>query len=423
MFERLRKIVLDPLYLNSLFLMLSTGVLSVSGFAYWWLAARLSPSYEVGLSATLVSSMTYIGILSQLGLNVGILRYLAGSKDTAGQVSSSLTVVGAAAAVASVLFVLASSRLSPTLSFLIGNPLISISFIAFMVFAALNVTTESVFIALGTSVNVFLKNTLLSILKIAFLFVFIPFGAYGILTAWMMAIVIAVMASYLLLPDDWRKSLRIRVLRKEVEKMAGYSAGNYCAGLLGNLALTAIPLLLTARDGAQGAAHYAIAMSVAALLFSIPTSICNTLLAKGAADEQNLPTSTAKAIMLISVILIPAVVVVVVFGKYALLAFGAEYSEGAASLLSLLALSSVFVSINTVCWAVLNVKRRVGDILIALGINAFSILTLVSLYPTGGLDGVGVAWLLGQGITSMVYVIFVLRHSQARKEILGGAAS
>jgi O-antigen/teichoic acid export membrane protein len=406
----IRKVREQSLYLNSMYLVMSTAILALFGFVYWWLAARFSSSYDLGIAATLISVMTYLGMISQLGLNVGILRYFPGSQNRSGIVNTSLTVVMLAAIILSIGFLVISELISTRLAFLRQNPLITISFIVFMVFAALNVIIESLFIALRQAIMVFIRNSVLSFLKVGSLFFFLFLGGYGIFASWAVALVMIAIFSYFLFPIEFRQKFKIQILAGELRKMAAFSTGNYFAGLVGNLSIYAIPLILTARAGPQTTAYYAVAMSYAALLFSVPVSICNSLFAEGAANEQMILKSTVQAIRLISVILFPAIMVLLAFGKYALLLFGTDYAQHATDLLSILAVSSFFVSINTVCWTLLNLKQRVSEIMITLSLNTVLILTLTYLLTGQGLIGTGLAWLVGQGVTSLIYLLFLFKR-------------
>ena len=406
----IRKIREQSLYLNSMYLVMSTAILALFGFVYWWLAARFSSSYDLGIAATLISVMTYLGMISQLGLNVGILRYFPGSQNRSGIVNTSLTVVMLAAIILSIGFLVISELISTRLAFLRQNPLITISFIVFMVFAALNVIIESLFIALRQAIMVFIRNSVLSFLKVGSLFFFVFLGGYGIFASWAVALVMIAIFSYFLFPIEFRQKFKIQILAGELRKMAAFSTGNYFAGLVGNLSIYAIPLILTARAGPQTTAYYAVAMSYAALLFSVPVSICNSLFAEGAANEQMILKSTVQAIKLISVILFPAIMVLLAFGKYALLLFGTDYAQHTTDLLSILAVSSFFVSINTVCWTLLNLKQRVSEIMITLSLNTVLILTLTYLLTGQGLIGTGLAWLVGQGVTSLIYLLFLFKR-------------
>ena len=407
----------QSLFLNSVYLIMSTAVLAIFGFAYWWLAARLSSAYELGIAATLVSVMTYVGMISQVGLNISVIRYLPGSQNQSGIINTCMTVVVIVAGILSIGFLLSSTAVSDKLSFLRESPFIAISFIVFMIFAALNIMIEYIFIAIRKSINVFLRNSVLSILKVGFLFVFLFMGGYGIFAAWAVALMITVVFSYFLFPPVFRQKFKFQILKDELRTMAPFSTANYFASLIGNLSISAIPIILTSISSPENTAYYAVAMSYASLLFSIPIAICNSLFAEGSTNEQEILKLTMKAVRLICMLLIPAITALLVFGEYALLLFGAEYARHSTYLLSLLALSSIFVALNTVCWTLLNLIQRVADIIVTLSINAILILILTYLWSDQGLMGTGLAWLFSQAVTSLIYMLFVFKRIFWKKDL------
>ena len=66
----------DSLYRNSIFLMLSTGMMAVFGFFFWIINARLYSAEQVGIGTTLISIMTLISSFSLLGLGNSLIKYL-----------------------------------------------------------------------------------------------------------------------------------------------------------------------------------------------------------------------------------------------------------------------------------------------------------------------------------------------------------
>ena len=69
----------DSLYKNSIYLMLSTGVMAVFGFFFWMINARLYSAEQVGIGTTLISIMTLISSFSLLGLGNSLIKYLSTS--------------------------------------------------------------------------------------------------------------------------------------------------------------------------------------------------------------------------------------------------------------------------------------------------------------------------------------------------------
>lgn len=113
-----------------------------------------------------------------------------------------------------------------------------------------------------------------------------------------------------------------------------------------------------------------------------------------------------KAVKIISLILIPAILITIFFGKYLLLLFGKEYSTGGFSLLQLLALSGVFVSINYTFGTILRVKHRIKELILISFVAALLILGLSYLFLARGLLGIGLAWMIGQAVVSLVYLVY-----------------
>jgi O-antigen/teichoic acid export membrane protein len=66
----------DSLYRNSIYLMLSTGVMAVFGFFFWIINARLYSAEQVGIGTTLISIITLISSFSLLGLKNSLIKYL-----------------------------------------------------------------------------------------------------------------------------------------------------------------------------------------------------------------------------------------------------------------------------------------------------------------------------------------------------------
>ena len=72
----IKNIMSDSLYRNSIYLMISTLIMSVLGFVFWMVASRLYSADSIGLATAIISVMGLIVGLSVLGLNAGIIRYL-----------------------------------------------------------------------------------------------------------------------------------------------------------------------------------------------------------------------------------------------------------------------------------------------------------------------------------------------------------
>jgi len=109
--------------------------------------------------------------------------------------------------------------------------------------------------------------------------------------------------------------------------MTKFSLGNYIAGFIGGLPAMVLPILITNSIGAKFSAYFYMDMMIASLLYIIPMATSQSLFAKGSYSERDLKIQLKKAIKTISIIIIPAIIVIFLFGNYILLAFGKEYSD------------------------------------------------------------------------------------------------
>src|SRR3989304_712051 len=148
-------------------------------------------------------------------------------------------------------------------------------------------------------------------------------------------------------------------------------------------------------------------MMIAILLYIIPIATSQSLFAEGSYSETELKMHLKKAIKIISIIIIPAIIVTFLFGNYILLAFGKEYSNEGFILLKLLSISGIFISINAIGGAILNIKHKI-KLLILLSLITATIILSISIILIKmnlfGIVGVGIGWIVGQGTTSLIYL-------------------
>ena len=97
-------------------------------------------------------------------------------------------------------------------------------------------------------------------------------------------------------------------------------------------------------------------MMIASLLYIIPMATSQSLFAEGSYSETELKVYLKKAIKIISIIIIPAIIVTSLFGNYILLAFGKKYSNEGFILLKFLSISGIFISLNAIGGAIQNIK-------------------------------------------------------------------
>jgi O-antigen/teichoic acid export membrane protein len=144
---------------------------------------------------------------------------------------------------------------------------------------------------------------------------------------------------------------------------------------------------------------------MAGLLFAIPGAISTSLFAEGSHFEDKLKENVTKSVKFTYLLLVPAVIVLVLVGKWLLLAFGQSYSANALHLLWVLSLSSLPLALSYIYTGILLVTGRIKELIAIWGFIALG--TLLASYlvmPVTGIVGIGYAWLGAHTIVA-IYVL------------------
>lgn len=409
----------DPLYRNSLFLMANTAVMAGLGFVFWMVVARFYTEAEVGLGAAIISAMNLLALLGGLGLGIALIRFLPKAEKPVEMINSCFTLSGIVALALAVIFIAGVDIWSPALGFIKENAVFVLAFVLFALFWMLSGMMDCVFIARRRADFALLKNTIYSLLKIPLpILLVIFFHAFGIISSWGIAMGVALVISLLFFVPRVQNSYKPlpKLDLGIIKDMWRYSAGNYLASLFGSAPIYILPIMVVNVLGAEQNAYFYIAWAIASLLFVIPGAVSVSLFAEGSQFEDELGVNVRRSYRFIFLLLIPAVILLLLLGKWLLLAFGAGYSENGLMLLRILALSGIFIGINSVYGSILLIRRRIRELVIITGLTATAVLLISYLVmPITGIIGVGYALIGAQGLVS-VYVAFAMRSRYYRRQ-------
>ena len=387
--------------------MMSTFVGSFFGFFFWIVNTKLYTPEQIGLATALISSLSLITGFSLLGLNLGIIRYLPKAEKKTDQINTVLTIVLCSTLVVSVIYLLGLPYFSPKLLFLTQNTLFLIIFIILAVFFSLESIYNNVFIAYRNSKYVFYKSIIGNIAKVTTPLILLAFGSYAIFISSTIGSVITFFVSIFILYKLFNYKFQLVIKKDIFSKMFKLSFGNYIASFAASLPLTLLPIMITNTLGPKQAAFFYMDMAIVGLLTAIQSSIGQSLFAEGSHNDKELKKHVIKSIKFYLLIMVPAILVIVLFGKYILLFFGKDYSSEGIALLQILVLSVIFTSINSLLSAILNIKGKVNIILVMCIIGPIILLTLIYFLLPHGLISLGYAWLVGEGIISLIYLLVV----------------
>jgi acetyltransferase-like isoleucine patch superfamily enzyme len=405
----------DPLYMNSIYMMASTAIVSGSGFVFWLLTTHFYKTAEVGLATALISVLLFLMNLSILGLNYSVIRFLpktssrgSGPANKKNQLlSGSFLVLAAAAAVTAAIFLIGLPFFSPKLTFVRDNPWAMAAFVLFTITATMDFLMESVFLALRSAKYVFIKNVIVSVFKILLPVLFAGLGSIGIFTSWALALSSALVVSFYILKSKFGYVFAPKFKKELLTGMISFSFINYLVGLLGIAPALILPVLITNYIGPETTAYFYIAMMVANLLYTVPYATTQSLFAEGSNDMQGFSESIRKAFKLIGVIMVPAILFLIVTGGFVLSFFGSEYSEEGVRFLQILSLAGIPVAFNYIGLTIVNVRHQLKPLLIINLIGTSAILFLSYYLRSLSLFGVGLAWLVGHIIKNVLYGLFI----------------
>jgi O-antigen/teichoic acid export membrane protein len=374
--------------------------------------ARFYTVYEVGVGSAIISAIYFLALLSTLGLDIAIIRFLPKSQKPVELVNACLTLTGIIALVIGGIFLVGLGLWSPPLIFVRERPVFAAAFLVFTFGWTLSGVIGSVFIARRRAEFNLAENIILSLLKIPLPIVMVLFfHAFGIVSSWGVATGIAVIVClFFFLPRVQQSYKPVPNLNLNmVKNIWKYSIGNYFVSILAATPSFILPLMIVKILSGEQNAYFYVAWTIAGLLFSIPWAASRSLFAEGSHFEDRLRIDARRAFKFALVLLIPAIILVVVLAKWLLLLFGSSYSSNGLTLLWILGGSSIFVGINSVYYTILLVRHRIRELLVIRGLVTIAVLVASALImPAMGIVGIGYAWIGAQAVVSL-YVALSMR--------------
>ena len=408
----LKQYLEDPLRKNAIFLMAASTLTGVLGLAFWLVVARLYSAEEVGLATAIISAMMFLTIISRLGFDVGLVRFLPQGENKRDMINSCLTVTGLFSIVLAIIFILGLNLWSPKLLFIRNDTFFFLAFILFTLAVTLAQLQEWVFIGFRSTQFTFIQAVITG-LRVLLAALLIGFGTFGIFSSFGLAWCLAFIAGSLFILKLYPKYRPVPTIRKQiVNDMAHFSFGNYIATGFNALPMQIMPLIIISVLTVESSAYFFIAYSVGTILFMIPGSTGFSLLAEGSYEPAKLRSQVIKAMKFVLLLLIPGIIILFLFGELILSLFSAEYAQNSLGLLWLFALSAIPYTINILYININRVQMKVKPLIYVYAfIAVFTIGVSYSLMNWVGLIGIGIAWLSAQGIIALIVGPMMLKRA------------
>jgi O-antigen/teichoic acid export membrane protein len=389
------------LYANAFYLWVNGIVTSVSGFIFWIVAARLYDAEDVGLAAAAVAALMLLGVVSNLGLGLGLIRFLpeAGNRAVS-LLNGSFTLGAFAATVIAIVFLLGIPLWSPSLAFLREQPLQFVLYTLFAMCVTVGTIQRLAFMAVRRAEFALFANAGASVLKICAAVALAMFSApFSIVGAWGIAPIVSMLAvSFWFLRrahPSYRPAIRVR--NWPSFDILSYSFGNYVSTLLFMAPGFLLPIMVVSQVGGEGGAYFYVAWVAGTLLTSMAYSLSLSLFSEGSHYRDGLGQGLWQALGTALVVSAVGAVLLLLAADKLLLAFGSDYAREAAGLLRLLALAALPACVTNLYLGVERVRKGIRRlILITLVVAGITLGGSYVLLQSQGIEGVGIAWLAAQ---------------------------
>lgn len=416
-----RRFFAESLFKNSAFLLVNLGVGALSGFGSLALLTHVFSKQDVGLSATAISGAALIETITLLGVTYSVPRYLPTAKNRTAMINTLLTAVILLTVVASGIFLaLPYARKFAGL----GGWLFIPVFIVTVCIQAGTTVLSSVLVADRASDKLVVFGLIPSGIRVVAPPVLSFLGGLGSYVARVIpdSFGFAMYATVLVRRGHrFRPALDIGVARE----MARFSIGMYVANIIGGLPQMLLPLIALARIGATQSAYWSVAMSMSAILYSLPSMVTSALLPEVSLRPDERPQLLRRAALLIAAVVTPALIVAFFAAPIALAAFGQGYTAGTLPVFRWLVAAGFITMLNAVTGAILFIAKKSTLITIVNVIDAVIVLGLVAVWATNAAD-VAICWMIGDIGNTVLFAgcaCYALREVGGRWDKLGGESA
>lgn len=397
------KLGADHLVRNSLYLMLSSGLQAALGFIFWIIMARLFAPEDVGLASALISATSLIAYFALFGLNSSLVRYLPTAENQSSLITGAFLLVAGCGSVIGLAYVLLTPIFAPRLSFISHRPILTVGFVALTAAAAINLLTDSVFIASRRAgLCALTDGGFGGLSKISFGLLFAGGGAYGLFCAAGCGFATAAVVSVILIATTlhWRPSVREPF--RALKPLLRFSSANYLANVLNLLPSVVVPIIVLDRLGARSAAYYFVAFQIAALLYAAVQAVEQAFLSEGSQAGADWRKIRNRSRRLAIILFVPGCAVLVVTARWVLLFFGGRYSQEGTTSLELLAVAVIPIALCNWSWTVLRLAGRLRALVFSNAVFAIAICGTAWMLAPRGLTALAAAWPIGCAIAAIV---------------------
>ena len=394
--------------LNAGSLVATTGVTSVLGFAYWWLAARRFSPEAVGIASTSTSAMMLISGLCSLGFSTLLLTELPRKPDLTGPlISTALVTVGVVTGVVSLVFAFIAPYISPQYRPLSTNTIDVVILVTGVTLATMTLVFDQAMIGLLRGELQLWRNTFFSLVKLLGLFIvsiwFSHQDGMGIFATWSFG---SLLSLFVILGYAAYKSvLPIKKLTPQLgllKKLGLPAFQHHLLNTMLQVPMQILPLIVTALLTAKTTAWFFTAWQLANFVFLIPSALTTVLHAMNSAQPSVLARKARSTLGLATLIAVLVGAVLIFEPQLVLSPFGASYASHAAWTLRILSFAAFPLIIKSHYISICRIYDRITSALYSMIPGSIlEIVAAVAGAHFGGLLGLSIGWVVAVSIESV----------------------
>lgn len=408
---------LPTLVSDSALMLTTTTAMAIAGSVFWLIAARVAPTEAVGVAASLISGVVVLSLLSQLGLNVTLVRVLPVSTRPRTDIGWAVGGTATLGFTLGVLYALLVPMISHELEVVRGSLWHVLAFGALVAGTAANVTADAAFLSLRKlKISLLVNGGLMSVLKCGLPLVLASVGPFGLLSSVGLASSMAALTSVALLmlsvgrPTPAADHQRRRPSPELINSFRFAGAG-YVASLIDLVPLLLLPLIVISTLGSATAGIYLLAFQIVSLLNAGVFAVGGSMYAAGARDPHLITPTLRRSAVLMGGAITAGALLLILLAPHLLTIFGSAYSEEGTAPLRVLALGSLALAAQY--WAVVfhRLHRNLKAMVAIPTATTVAIITLAIAWAPHGPASVAAAWGTGYVIGAIVGLGLALRHA------------
>lgn len=403
----------ERLFQNAGYLLVANYLPGLVGFVFWALAGNLYGAHDIGLASVVISAATLLAMVANLGLSIGLIRFLPAASDR----PSMLQTVFGINLVAGCLFALGYLAGAPwwaaKLAAEIHGVTFNLVFVVLVIVIAVGAVVRDVFVAYREAKYSFAYTLVSQLARVLLIFPFVGRGSLGLISSTMIAFGLALIfsASLHLRKVEPTYRLTTRGDSAILNTLVPFSLGSHLTNLLLVLPQLIFPMLIMEILGPVPSAHAYIPLMIGWMITGPAVALLNSAFAESSNDHEGADRILWRTGgFAIGVSLITAVLVYFLAAPLLSL-FGPEYAQNSSGLLRLLALASPFITFNQ---AFINYLRIYKKVKMMTVLNLFLTVMIMGMavvvIPRLGINGSGVSVLAAYVIMTVFSAVIIWRE-------------